>query len=558
MTPEKKNQRRLRNLALLSLLLLAVGGTFAFQAFNQRAINDRLNEVEINVGGRVHDYYNRDTENKDVFVENYGERPIMARIRLSEFLETRQRDEANFTPLVAGTSRDDVENWTTWIPSANDITDRENTNASNAFDQYANLIFGWERSGQDAPWYMPTFNHDNLDQRTAAAGHARDWIEGNGATDAVTDGATHPGDGTDAYWSAGGSFDNSGPVWPGEEVTNQTAQNLPQDRAPMTMNQWSNLPNEDKIGNFWVVDPNTGWAYWANRLDREQATSYLLDAAEMTAAIEDKVFNGFYYYGIHVESGLVSPDQHEEFLNDGEQHHAELEDFLQGIQNGVMYDDGQNPLPNEDSAPAAFDFSTMRPVRIFTMAGEQYRYLENMGSGNHMIIRNEAIRNTSFVEQATVLEDFYNQSLTQAVKDMVAPVSIADEVPNLRSMLMSWPEEGPYTRWLPTNWDEPHPEVDVARADVTTVNQAEGVPQAFSLSLADVIRLSGEGRGFPHHAGRVGGHNTWWSLRTAGHGESAWTIRWGAFRGNLHGTFPGTTSDDYGGVRPALIINSSN
>ncbi|MBL3717170.1 hypothetical protein GHK52_10235, partial [Lactococcus garvieae] len=112
MTPEKKNQRRLRNLVLLSLLLLAVGGTFAFQAFNQRAINDRLNEVEINVGGRVHDYYNRETENKDVFVENYGERPIMARIRLSEFLETRQRDETNFIPLVAGTSRDDVENWT--------------------------------------------------------------------------------------------------------------------------------------------------------------------------------------------------------------------------------------------------------------------------------------------------------------------------------------------------------------------------------------------------------------------------------------------------------------
>ncbi|MEY8442968.1 hypothetical protein AALA52_01645 [Lactococcus ileimucosae] len=37
MTPEKKNQRRLRNLALLSLLLLLVGGTFAFQAFNTYA-----------------------------------------------------------------------------------------------------------------------------------------------------------------------------------------------------------------------------------------------------------------------------------------------------------------------------------------------------------------------------------------------------------------------------------------------------------------------------------------------------------------------------------------
>ncbi|MFK4944390.1 hypothetical protein ACI1TU_09960, partial [Lactococcus garvieae] len=98
MTPEKK--RKLRNIAILSLLGL-IGGTMAFQAFNQQAINDRENTVQVNVGGRVHDYYNRDTENKDVFVENYGERPIMARIRLSEFLEY-QRGEEDFTPLVPG------------------------------------------------------------------------------------------------------------------------------------------------------------------------------------------------------------------------------------------------------------------------------------------------------------------------------------------------------------------------------------------------------------------------------------------------------------------------
>ncbi|WP_251711952.1 hypothetical protein [Lactococcus ileimucosae] len=551
MTPEKKNQRRLRNLALLSLLLLAVGGTFAFQAFNQRAINDRLNDVQVNVGGRVHDYYNRDTENKDVFVENYGERPIMARIRLSEFLETRQRNETDFTPLVAGTSRDDVENWTTWIPSAGNINDRENSNASNAFDQYATLTFGWERSGQDAPWYMPTFNHDNLDLRTAAAGHARDWIEGNGATDAVTDGATHPGDGIDAYWSAGGSFDNSGPIWPGEEVTNQTAQNLQQDRAPMTMNQWSNLPNEDKIGNFWVVDQNTGWAYWANRLDSEQASSYLLDAAEMTAAIEDKVFNGFYYYGIHVESGLVSPDQHEEFLNDGEQHHAELADLLRGIQNGVMYDDGPNPLPNEDSAPAAFDFSTMRPGRIFTMAGEQYRYLEDMGSGNHMIIRNETIGNRPFTMHNTVLTGWYD-NLDAEVQAMVQPVSDDFITGNLpREDFQFAPGV-----WYPILDSFPEVRDDNTQVDIT------GSPQAFSLSMADMIRLSSQpGQAFHNQMQRVGVGNTWWWLRTPSGSGNAWEIF------NRRSDFPNAWShfhsrsinslDVLGGFRPALIINPS-
>ncbi|MEY8458911.1 hypothetical protein [Lactococcus ileimucosae] len=548
MTPEKKKQRRLRNLALLSLLLLAVGGTFAFQAFNQRAINDRLNEVDINVGGRVHDYYNRDTENKDVLVENYGERPIMARIRLSEFLETRQRDETDFTPLVAGTSRDDVENWTTWIPSAGNINDRENSNASNAFDQYATLIFGWERSGQDAPWYMPTFNHDNLDLRTAAAGHARDWIEGNGATDAVTDGATHPGDGIDAYWSANENFDNSGPIWPGEEVTNQTAQNLQQDRAPMTMNQWSNLPNEDKIGNFWVVDHNTGWAYWANRLDSEQASSYLLDAAEMTAAIEDKVFNGFYYYGIHVESGLVSPDQHEEFLNDGEQHHAELADLLRGIQNGVMFDDGPNPLPNEDSAPAAFDFSTMRPGRIFTMAGEQYRYLENMGSGNHMIIRNNVITEISFVQQEEELDSWYD-SLHSEVRARVQPVannfitgSVPDDVVTFDGGV----------RWIPNNLQG-----DVA-ADVTTVVQgAGGSSRAFALSLADVTRLSGPGQAFPNSLGRTATNSNSWWLRTPGAPGFAWHVNFQR-PGQLFANNNVSFTHPVRGIRPAIIINQSN
>jgi hypothetical protein len=317
MTPEKKKNRRLRNYVLLSLLLLLIGGTYAFTAFNQRAINDRENQIEINVGGRVHDYYNRDTENKDVFVENYGERPIMARIRLSEFLETRQTGQDSWTQLVAGTERNNLDSWTTWMPNATNINDRLNTDPSNAFDRYARLTFGWSREGRDAPWYMPTFNHDNMDQMTAAAGHARDYIAGGGATDATTDGATHPGDGTDDYWSETDSFDNGAGTWPGETITNDAAQNLHQQRAPMTIEQWAQLQPYQQIGDFWVVDHQTGWAYWASLLEPGEATSYLLDAAEMTAAIEDTVFNGSYYYGIHVESGLVSPDNSDDFLPDG-------------------------------------------------------------------------------------------------------------------------------------------------------------------------------------------------------------------------------------------------
>ncbi|EKF50821.1 hypothetical protein C426_1746 [Lactococcus garvieae DCC43] len=48
------------------------------------------------------------------------------------------------------------------MPNATNINDRLNTDPSNAFDRYARLTFGWSREGRDAPWYMPTFNHDNL------------------------------------------------------------------------------------------------------------------------------------------------------------------------------------------------------------------------------------------------------------------------------------------------------------------------------------------------------------------------------------------------------------
>ncbi|MEY8443274.1 hypothetical protein AALA52_03315 [Lactococcus ileimucosae] len=543
MTPEKKKQRRLRNFVLLSLLLLLVGGTFAFQAFNQRAINDRINENPF--GGRVHDYYNRETENKDVFVENFSEGGIMARIRLSEFMDIQRAGETSATPVVAGTTRDNVESWTNLRLDAHNIAERVGNSA--AFNQYSTLTFGWTRQGQDAPWYMPTFNQDNTDLRTAAAGHARDWIAGSGATDGVTDGATHPGDGTDAYWSSGDSFDNSGPVWPGEEVTHDAAQNLQQDRAPITMIQWAALPLEDRVGNFWVIDHQTGWAYWANVLQSGEATSYLLDAAEMTSAAKN--ISGQYYYGIHVDSQLVSPDHRSEFMSMDDEplwHSGHLLEFLESVANGV-------DLGSIEDLPAhEVDFTTMRPGQIFTMEGEQYRYLENMGSGNHMIIRNQVFRNTSFSQENTVFSSWFD-SLDPAVQAMVQPVPDtftlgAIEFPDL----VDW---GDLARWIPARLED----YPIAEADVTQVDP-NGSPRAFSLSFADITRLSGPGRGFPNPAGRVGPGDAWWLIRLNG---STINNVWGVYRNSvMFGRFIAginvNHSDDGGGLRPALIVNPSN
>ncbi|MDT2742788.1 hypothetical protein [Lactococcus garvieae] len=541
MTPEKK--RKLRNIAILSLLGL-IGVTFAFQAFNQQAINDRLRE---NIpGGRVHDYYNRNTENKDVFVENFGTVPLMARVRLSEFFESRSPGETAFTPLVAGTTRENIDSWTTWIPSANNTGQRESSHASNAFNRYSNLILGWSRSGQSAPWFMPTFNHNNLDLSTAAAGHARDYIVGSGATDATTDGTTHPGDGTDAYWSSGDTYDNSGGTWPGETVTHQAIQNLPQDRAPMTIAQWANLPNNEKVGNFWVIDHQTGWAYWANRLRDGEATSYLLDAAEMTA--ETDTIPGEYYYGIHVDGQLISPDRTEEFLaTDSEgAHHTHLPDFLDAVRTGSIDNNWGNPGPDEDSQPGDFNFGIMSPGTIFTMAGEQYKYLENMGLGNHMITRNGPLLGTSFIQQGTALGTWYN-GLEASVRAIVQPVSIPAPAPAVPDSSFTWIGEGAQERWLPTNLPA-FPEVE---ADVTSVNPS-GTAQAFALSFADVVRLSGPGRAFPNLGSRMAAGGTWWWTRTPGASGFAWFIHHPAI---LIGDRPVTVVSGVGGVRPALIIH---
>ncbi|QSR00581.1 hypothetical protein J0J34_01875 [Lactococcus garvieae] len=537
MTPDKK--RKLRNIAILSLLGL-IGGTFAFTSFNQQALNDRENNIQVEVGGRVHDYYNRDTENKDVFVENYGEQPIMARIRLSEYLETQQTGAAAPTPLVANTEREQLNTWTPYIPSATAIGMR--TGAGAAFNRYSNLSFGWSREGQSAPWYLPTFNHNNLDLSTAAAGHARDLADGS-------EELTHPGDGTDAYWTEGVTYTNgeNGTTWHGapDGATRTTAQNLQQERAPITMAQWFDLPNNQKIGDFWVIDNHTGWAYWASMLEPEAATSYLLDAAEMTNAIQETVFNGTYYYGIHVDSQLLSPDNSQDFINDGESHDPNLDYFLEGIKNNAVDEEWGNPAYDEDSAPSAFNFHLMNPGRIFTMAGEQYRYLENMGNGNHLIIRNDTIRNSSWNAQEGVLTSWFGQ-LDPAVQAMVQPVANSFTTGEVADGAVTFSGG---TRWLPNNLG------GAVAADLTQVVPG-ATARAFALSLADVTRLSGPGLAFSNHAqrGSSGALLGWWWLRTPAANTSAWAVR---TDGHLNGTGGRTVSYPGGGVRPALILHQA-
>ncbi|HAP14637.1 MAG TPA: hypothetical protein DCR07_00825 [Lactococcus sp.] len=197
----------------------------------------------------------------------------------------------------------------------------------------------------------------------------------------------------------------------------------------------------------------------------------------------------------------------------------------------------------------------MAPGTIFTMANEQYRYLENQGGGNHLIIRNEGITNVSWVNQETRTNEWYD-ALDTTVRAMVRPVVIPEAEPVMLDSDVTW-MTGHGTRWLPTNIED-FPEVanDVSRVDTS------GSSRAFSLSLADIVRLSGPERAFTNLESRGADVTFNWWLRTRGGIEGDSTVRqWG-----ITGLGSANPRGSVGGyhmlgiatgraLRPALIVH---
>lgn len=406
MNPEKK--RKLRNIALLALLGL-IGGTFAFQSFNQQAINDREGQNDHESAGRIHDYFNRETENKDVFVENYGDGPLLVRIQLKEYLAK------NGESIVYGAEQENVGSWTTWLPAAGDIHKRSDRSPSEAFDRYTNWSFGNFSSASPppvgmsnprnrltqaprSPSYMPTFNHDRDDERTAAAGDARDYVEG---------GATHPGDGTEGYWDRNSGFQNYDPelpeeertaLFPGRPINQSTESVLGEDRPPITMTEWETLDENQKVGNYWVVDEESGYAYWASYLMPGQATAYFLDQTDMADAIKKEP--GSWFYAIHVSGDMVSPSETniaEFFAQGGDT--ARARDLVNRM--------GETSIPNFNG--------DIDPGDSFYVEGAEYLYVSPHGGG-HLVVPMQTIGQSTFGETT----DYMSSNVRQMANNFYA------------------------------------------------------------------------------------------------------------------------------------------
>lgn len=140
-------------------------------------------------------------------------------------------------------------------------------------------------------------------------------------------------------------------------------------------------------------------------------------------------------------------------------------------------------------------------------------------------------------------------------------MSIPTPVPNVQQGLITWsseiPEdglgiEGVNNWWLPSNLTD----FPAVAADVTTVNPS-GTPQAFALSLADVVRLTTPEGLFTNLGTRSAkgwyypGAGWWW-LRTPGSpSASAWNVQ----GGGLTGGTPVNATEHPSNLRPAIIIH---
>ena len=147
-TKKRKIAASIGAVAMAAAILLT--GTFAWQSISQQALNETMSAV--NPGGRLHNDF--DGRNKDVYVENFGDTPIFARVRLDEYMEIGagaglKTGDADYgskkaTPVKDGADINDMSTWTTHISGA--------TAEDDPFHEYVE----WELGGSTT--YMPTFN----------------------------------------------------------------------------------------------------------------------------------------------------------------------------------------------------------------------------------------------------------------------------------------------------------------------------------------------------------------------------------------------------------------
>ena len=259
----------------LSLVALIVTGTFAWTSLTSQKVNEWRGSGISNgtgPGGSLHDDHDNESgtdSRKDVYVENWGDVPLLVRIKLSEYMEIGTnagmvtiRDDKSLVrsagnssiPLYEESLVGDVINWMTHIPEDSVI------NCGKEFHKY----WTWAMGG--SKYYKPATEA----QKEAARQTNESVITDNG---------------------------------------NYTSGSQTLNCSVITIDEWLALPSATRNqNNYWYID-NNGWAYWSHYLAPGEATGLLLSRVNKTS----EPISGRYYYAINVEAQMA--DYESPFVN---------------------------------------------------------------------------------------------------------------------------------------------------------------------------------------------------------------------------------------------------
>ncbi len=290
-------------LATAVALGLVTTGTFAWQSFDQVALNE-TSGISGGPGGRLHDDFNG--TNKDIYVENYADASIgedvFARIRLDEYMEYGEGagktvDRSDTMVILRGDKLNestpeltDVNTWDTFLYGSTAV---EGTESIRTFRK---LTLG------GSTYYMPTFNKD-INSLLADINGTYAGLDGDRESDTKYDdyinysaGNSETADARYAWYEDCGYDEVDDLGYYLVEETHRAKETL--SGSIMSMETWKKKGSP--VGKYWVYDVD-GWAYWAQPIEPQTATGLLLSAIKTVDNPSDE-----WYYAVNVVSQIAT------------------------------------------------------------------------------------------------------------------------------------------------------------------------------------------------------------------------------------------------------------
>jgi len=367
--------------AVATAAALLLGGTFAWQSVNQTALNEASDVI--NPGGRLHDDFYIDADgnyNSDIYVENFAEDTIYARVKLQEYMEIIVNQDVEGAEVVETVTGSKSLNDT---PAAEEPTDNTSGytyeyvthyfDQENSTDKYWNWTMGAADSAE--VWYIPTFNMNKDSLVADRNGMYVDRIGGisNRGQDQYEEWTTWAAgnfeEGTEIYDvdsnmadEVGFDFENLQTYVDAENIAivenaAHYAVAVGYTNGLISMSEWLALGEDEDKGSYWVYDTD-GWVYWSSPIEEDETTGLLLDAIEL-----DDVMDDTWYYAINAVGQFITADDlgkvdNTGFYADGETVSDDALTLLESIGVDVSGeaagDEGEGEEPEEPEDPYGF------------------------------------------------------------------------------------------------------------------------------------------------------------------------------------------------------------